>query len=113
MIFTSREMIQFDDHIFQMGWLETAHLDSAFDPFDWFFRWGVAVDKDGGIFVSDERRGIVPRQPNLSEDPQRKGPFLKRNESSQQVPRIFRGYVAVLEGVKCHGWFERFLVSSP
>lgn len=34
----------------------------------------MAVDKDGGIFVSDERRGIVPRQPNLSEDPE-KGPF--------------------------------------
>ena len=73
-------MIQFDDHIFQYGSVGNHTPRFGIRSFRLYSRWGVAVDKDGGIFVSDERRGIVPRPPNLSEDPQKKGPFSNGNE---------------------------------
>ena len=62
-------MIQFDEHIFQMGWLETTHLDSAFDPFDYI---------PGGVWQSTRMVGYLSlmnavasclAQPNLSEGP--------------------------------------------
>ena len=105
-------MIQFDEHIFQMGWLETTHLDSAFDPFDCI---------PGGVWQSTRMVGYLSLMNAVASclanqtfpKTLKRDHFQNGKESSQQVPRIFRGYVAVLEGEKCHGWFERLMLFQP